>query len=91
MLIVLRRIVAIPLAFLLIPVVGVALASWYLGDVTDDSSFVKDELILLDIYDYVHESLLPAALDGYLDNEEALPAMLAATLPPIVDVRRRRS
>lgn len=81
MLIVLRRIVAIPLALLLVPVVGVALASWYLGDVTDDASFAKDELIRLDVYDYVHDSLLPTALDRYLDDEEALPTALAETLP----------
>jgi hypothetical protein len=68
--IVLRRVLAVALAAALALLFGPCIVLARTADAALDPGFAKQELLRVDAYDFVHEVLLPLAIDELLDEQE---------------------
>ena len=68
--IVLRRVLAVALAAALVLLLGPCIVLICTADAALDPGFAKEELLRVGAYDFVHEVLLPLAIDELLDEQE---------------------
>ena len=68
--IVLRRVLAVALAAALVLLLGPCIALIRTADAALDPGFAREELLRVGAYDFVHEVLLPLAIDELLDEQE---------------------
>jgi hypothetical protein len=88
-----RRLIAIGLGVLMIPLLIVTLLTLRVNDTFLEEQFYKDQLVEADIYNFLYTDALTLAIDQQLEEAGGLPlgidltteeivAAVQATLPP---------
>ena len=86
-----RRLIAVVLGILMIPLLVVTLLSLRVNDTFLEEQFYKDQLVEADIYNFLYSDALTVAIDQEIEEAGGLPLGVNLTTAEIVEGSRQRS